>query len=198
MLDYLSLPQFTSRELRKWPEFTYPAFEAQSFTEDLGIIWHILVADAVILPAHPTPGDVVTGVEAAVLLVDGALESGHRGDATTGVIDLLPLAVRLLALEGVPSDDEAILDLLLLERVSTEDLTGRECPAQLIDAGALPLQAALDVGADEAGGGGRDHADELGDGFDHHVLLKVRSENGAQNPPLVTLMSYPPSHTTRN
>lgn len=118
---------------------------------------------AALVAAGIAPGKVVTGVEATVLLVDSALEPGHGSEATTGVVDLLPLTVRHLALEGESSDDEAILDLLLLERIGTEDLTGREGPAELVDVGALPLHTTLDVGVDEAGGGSCGHAVEQGE-----------------------------------
>ncbi len=131
----------------------------------------VVVALAVVVAAVLALGDIVTGEQAAVLLLDGTLVGGDGGEPATGVFDLLPRAVSELLLEGEASDDETILDFLLVERVGEHDAAGRELPAQLVDVGALPLHGGVNLGVNEADGGRGDDTVTLGDGAVHGLLL---------------------------
>lgn len=126
---------------------------------------------AVVAAPVTVRGDVVAREVAAVLGVDGSLEIGHGGEATTGVVNLFPGAVCELLLEGESGDDESILDFLLEQLVGTEDVTGRVLPAQLVGVGALPLHCRVNLRVDEACGGRGENAVALGDGAVHGSLL---------------------------
>ncbi len=131
----------------------------------------VVVALAVVVAAVLALGDVVTGEQAAVLLVDGTLVVGHGRESATRVVDLLPRAVSELLLEGEAGDDEPVFDFLLVEGVGEHDVAGRVFPAQLIGVGTFPLHGRVDFGADEAGGGRGDDTVTLGDGTVHGLLL---------------------------
>ena len=106
----------------------------------------VVLALTVVITAGTALGDVVTGEETAVLLVDCALVLSHGGDATTGVVDLLPGTVIGLPLEAVVVADQTVLDLRVSERVGTPDFAGRVLAVELVEVGARPLDGLVNLG----------------------------------------------------
>ena len=93
---------------------------------------------------------VVAREQSPVLLVDRLLDRGHGGHTATRVVDLLPGAIIELLLEVGTDLNEAVLELLASERISTPDITGRELEAELVRVGTLPHHGLVDLRVNEA------------------------------------------------